>query len=147
MFFGEYSHQIDDKKRMRIPSKFKQELGKDYVFCKGVDGVINVFPMAVMEAQAKEYEKLSAFDEEAQTALMNLMASIFTASEDKQGRVQIPDELIDFAKIDKDIVTIGMGNRLSVMSKLTREKNKTNMTHAQNMVTLTKKMKETAAGK
>ena len=87
MFSGEYAHQLDEKNRIRIPAKYKAELGDKYVFCKGATKCIYVMPLAAFEKEAEKFSSISLFDEEAQDALSEFMSSFFQPEEDKQGRV------------------------------------------------------------
>ena len=70
-----------------------------------------------------------------------IINTVFEVNEDKHGRVRIPDILVEFAGLDKDIVTVGMGNKLSIMTKELRESKRSKRTHAQNMDILNKKLK------
>ena len=121
MFVGEYEHQLDGKNRIRIPAAFKNELGKDYVFHEGADNIIEVFPKKTMDEQLDKYNKLKA--------LMLLTASFTEAHEDNQGRVVLSDKLKSFAQIDKDVVTIGLIDRLIILSKANRDKLKEQMSY------------------
>ena len=141
MFFGEYSHQIDGNKRIRIPTPFKNELGGAFYLAKGLDGVINILPVKLVEAQVEKLQNISEFDEEGQDALLEYTSTVFLVEEDKQGRVRIPESLVKFAGLEKDIVTVGMGNKLSLMTKELREEKRNKRTHAQNMSILDERMK------
>ena len=72
MFSGEYAHQLDEKNRIRIPAKYKAELGDKYVCCKGATKCIYVMPVAAFEKEAEKFSAISLFDEEAQDALSEL---------------------------------------------------------------------------
>ena len=102
MFFGEFFHQIDDKNRIRIPTPFKSELGASFYFAKGLDGVINILPVKMVEEQLLKLQTISDFDADGQDALLEYTSSVYFVSEDKQGRVRIPDALVEFAHIEKD---------------------------------------------
>ena len=142
MFFGEYEHQKDDKNRIRIPPKFKDELGKKLVFGKGLDGVINVFPEEVMEKRAEAYySTLNEFDEEAQAAYLEYMAAMFSVGEDKQGRVALPDALVEYAGLGKDVVTVGIGDHIAIMSKEKREEQRSRRPFEASMKILSQKLK------
>ena len=84
---------------------------------------------------------ISEFDEDEQEALLEYTSSVFEVNEDKHGRIRIPDILVEFAGLKKDIVTVGMGNKLSIMTKELREEKRSKRTHAQNMDILNKKLK------
>lgn len=117
MFCGMFEHQLDDKKRIRIPAKFRKGLTgehgeKTYSFARGMNGCIYVFPDDVLEetVQAIAGEKMG----EASKASLIFMASIFSAEEDAQGRVVLPSMLREIAGIQKDVITVGRGKRLEI---------------------------------
>ncbi len=117
MFKGLFEHQLDDKNRLRIPSRFKKELTgehgeKTYSFFRGMNRCI-----CVMEDELLD-EKISAFADEgiseSSKASTMFFGNIFPAEEDAQGRVVLPTVLKKMAGIQKDIVTLGRGKRLEI---------------------------------
>lgn len=122
MLFGEYDHQVDAKNRIRIPSRFKADIGSDYIFMKGPSGCISVYSSAVFNKRFGKLQEVSFFDVEGQKALAEVFANCFPACEDGQGRVVIPEKLREYAGIDKDVVSIGMGDHVDIYSKAEREK-------------------------
>ena len=117
MFKGMFEHQVDDKNRLRIPSKFKKELSgengeKSYSFFRGMNRCICVMADDVLD------ESISSIAEEgiseSNKASMMLFGSIFSAEEDAQGRVTLPTMLKKIAGIQKDVVTVGRGKRLEI---------------------------------
>ncbi len=142
-FLGEFNHQLDDKNRIRIPTPFKEALGSTFYFSKGLDGIINILPVEVVNKQMEKLEScISEFDEAGQEALFEYTSSIYEVKEDKHGRIRIPDVLVDFAKLEKDLVTIGAGNKLSLMSKAVREERRNKRSHAENMNILNERLKK-----
>ena len=119
MFKGIFEHQIDDKNRLRIPSKFKKELigengEKTYSFFRGMNNCICVMADEDLD------DMIGGLSEEAITetskASTLFFGSIFSAEEDAQGRVVLPSMLKRMAGITKDIVTLGRGKRLEIWS-------------------------------
>ena len=119
MFKGVFEHQLDDKNRLRIPSKFKKELTgehgeKAYSFFRGMNRCICVM------ADDELDETLGALSEEgiseSNQASAMFFSSIFSAEEDAQGRVVLPAMLKRIAGIQKEIITIGRGKRLEIWS-------------------------------
>lgn len=117
MFKGMFEHQLDDKNRLRIPSKFKKELTgengeKSYSFFRGMNRCICVMADEDLD------DLLSSVSEEAisesNPASAMIFSSIFSAEEDAQGRVVLPLALKKMAGIQKDVVTIGRGKRLEI---------------------------------
>ena len=115
MLFGEYYHQLDEKNRMRIPSKLKDELGACYLV-KGSNHCLYLLPSETMEIVLAKVQDVPMFSP-AQDTLRALFSSATKVEEDGQGRVMIPASLREYAGITKDIVTIGVGTRCEVWSK------------------------------
>ena len=119
MFKGVFEHQLDDKNRLRIPSKFKKELTGDhgektYSFFRGLNNC-----MCVMADDELDETLSSLADEgvsEASKASALFFGSIFSAEEDAQGRVVLPAMLKRMAGINKNVVTLGRGKRLEIWS-------------------------------
>ena len=117
MLIGTYRHSVDAKKRMRMPSKFKTELGANFVITKGTSNNLFVFSA---EQFASVYEKLMAlplFDETAQKPVRKFLSSAFETEEDAQGRILLPKELITHANITKNLVFVGVGNRVEIWAE------------------------------
>jgi len=117
MFKGVFEHQLDDKNRLRIPSRFKKELTgengeKSYSFFRGMNRCICVMSDDLLDDTISEISE-EAISESSQASTM-FFASIFSAEEDSQGRVVLPASLKKMAGIQKDIVTLGRGNRLEI---------------------------------
>ena len=117
MFLGTYRHQTDEKARLRMPSKFKEGLGAGFIVAKGTNGCLFAFSKEEFENLYKKLENVSLFDIEAQKPVRALLASAFETEEDKQGRILLPQELRNYAKIVKNLVTIGVGNRVEIWSE------------------------------
>ena len=117
MFKGVFEHQLDDKNRLRIPSKFKKELTgehgeKSYSFFSGMNRCICVMADDLLD------DTISSLSEEgiseSSEASTLFFGSIFSAEEDAQGRVVLPSALKKMAGINKNIVTLGRGKRLEI---------------------------------
>ena len=115
MFFltGEYDHQIDAKNRIRIPSKLKGKEEKLY-FSKGTNGCVFVFYEAAIKEKLEKLEEIKISDSEKQKGMRSFTKSLKLVEFDGQGRLVIPSELIDYAKIKKDVKICGAGSRIEV---------------------------------
>ncbi len=119
MFFGEYSHALDEKGRIRIPSKLKVGLG-EYVATKGVDNCIYIFSKSYFENEFLEsINKVSAYSLTGQNAVRAILSSTFEIEEDAQGRFVIPASLREFAGITKNVVSVGVGKRIEIWDEQT----------------------------
>ena len=117
MLIGTYRHSIDAKKRMRMPSKFKCELGANFVITKGTGNNLFVFSEAEFNSLYEKMTAIPLFDVEAQKPVRKFLSSAFEALEDGQGRVLLPKELVSHAGITKNIVFVGVGNRVEIWAE------------------------------
>lgn len=114
---GSYQHNIDTKGRLIIPAKFRQELGEGFVITRGMDGCL--FGYSADEWKRLE-EKLSALPlskKEARTFVRFFYSAAIECTLDKQGRVNLPTTLIQYAKLDKECMIIGVSNRIEIWNR------------------------------
>ena len=118
MYFltGEYDHQIDSKNRIRIPSKLKGSEEKLY-FARGTDECIFVFYEKAMQEKLEVIEKIQITNYAQQKGLRRFTKSIKLVEVDNQGRLVIPQELVDYAHITKDVKICGAGARIEIWAK------------------------------
>ncbi len=117
MFIGEYLHSIDAKGRVIIPSKFRDELGDNFVVTKGLDNCLFVYPKTEWISFENKLKQLPLTSRDARAFVRLFFAGATECELDKQGRVIIPLNLRDHSKIDKDVVIIGVSNRVEIWSK------------------------------
>lgn len=117
MFIGEYSYQLDEKNRFRIPTKLKSGLGTEIVITKGSSNSLFVFNKNYFEQEfLNKLNSVPTFDANAQKALRAFYSSCFEVECDNQGRYLLPASLREHAKISKDVTFIGVGNRIEIWS-------------------------------
>ena len=117
MFMGEYSHTIDIKGRLIIPSKFREELGETFVVTKGLDGCLFVFSDEEWKAFEIKLKSLPLTNKNARQFARFFVAGATPCELDKQGRILLPATLREFAGLEKDVVLTGMLNRIEIWSK------------------------------
>ena len=117
MYTGEQTHQLDAKNRIRIPAMFKIDPDEKFVFCKGTAPCIYVLPKRFLEEKAKEFSSVPFFNESMQEALSEFASSFYPVEADAQGRILIPQRLREYAHIDKNVITIGVFDRLEIWSE------------------------------
>lgn len=117
MFMGEYSHSIDAKGRLIIPSKFREQLGEEFVLTKGLDGCLFVFPNDEWKSFEEKLRALPLTNKSARTFSRFFVAGATSCELDKQGRILVPATLREFAGLEKDVVLTGSINRIEVWSK------------------------------
>ena len=116
-FTGEYSYTVDPKSRVNIPAKFRQALSPEndnsFAITKGMDECIWVYPLVEWNKVLTNLrEQSSSQVNRAFTREYSRFAS--TMSYDKQGRILLSTELIDYAKIDKQVTIIGLINKIEI---------------------------------
>ena len=117
MFMGEYSHTIDTKGRLIIPSRFREELGETFVVTKGLDGCLFVFSDEEWKAFEIKLKSLPLTNKNARQFARFFVAGATPCELDKQGRILLPATLREFAGLEKDVVLTGMLNRIEIWSK------------------------------
>lgn len=117
MFMGEYSHNLDSKGRLIIPTKFRDELGDEFVVTKGLDGCLFVFPKEEWQVFEEKLKKLPLVKKSARKFTRFFSAGATWCTLDRQGRILIPPTLREFAGLEKDVMLLGMLNRIEIWSK------------------------------
>jgi MraZ protein len=118
MFFGRYFHQIDQKGRMRLPSKLRQEMGdKIHVIQGSSAGCLFIFSDEEFNAFTEKLVAVSIYDETKQKPVRQILTSGVVIEEDNQGRFLLPPYLRQFAELKKDIVFMGVGKRVELWSQ------------------------------
>lgn len=117
MFMGEYHHNIDEKGRLIMPSKFRYDLGENFIVTRGIDSCLFVYPKETWNKLTSKLNELS-FTKKDVRSFQRFFLSAATLSEfDKQGRINIPIPLADYASLTKECVVIGVNDRIEIWSK------------------------------
>ena len=116
MFMGQYEHSIDTKGRIIIPAKFRDNLGESFVVTRGLDGCLFLYPDAEWQ---RFVEKLQSLPSNQNTRRMQrqFLSKAMDVALDKQGRILIPSLLREIADLEKEVVFVGMMNRVEVWDK------------------------------
>ncbi len=117
MFMGEYNHTVDAKGRLIVPSKFRELLGDEFVVTKGLDGCLFVYPTDEWQNIEEKFRSVTSTTKNARKFSRFFFAGAATCEVDKQGRILLPGVLREYANIDKDIVSVGVLNRIEIWSK------------------------------
>ena len=117
MFMGEYNHTVDAKGRLIVPSKFREQLGDEFVVTKGLDGCLFVYENTEWKSLEEKLKKLPLTNANARKINRFFLAGAALCEVDKQGRILLPAVLREFAGIGKDAVMVGVGNRIEIWSK------------------------------
>lgn len=117
MFMGEYHHSIDEKGRIIIPSKFRNELGDSFVVTRGLENCLFVYSLVEWNKIVDKLKKLPFTKRDARNFTRFFLSGAAVTELDKQGRANISSSLIDFAELDKECIIIGVNDRLEIWSK------------------------------
>ena len=117
MFMGEYNHTIDPKGRLIIPAKFREALGDEFVVTKGLDGCLFVYANTEWNNFEEKLRTLPLTNKNARQFTRFFLAGAAACEVDKQGRILIPQVLREFAKLEKDVVLVGVASRIEIWSK------------------------------
>ena len=117
MFMGEYNHTVDAKGRLIVPSKFREQLGDEFVITKGLDNCLFVYDNSEWTALEEKLRALPITNTAGRKFSRFLLGSAATCEVDKQGRVLLPAVLREHAGIEKEAVLAGVLNRVEIWSK------------------------------
>ena len=122
MFMSEYNHSLDTKGRLIIPQKFREQLGEGFVLSRGMDHCLNLY---TREEWEKFTAKLASMPElsnpDGRKVTRFFIAGAEELETDKQGRILIPQVLREFARLGKEVVLAGVGNRIEIWDKASWE--------------------------
>ncbi|MDX1522506.1 MAG: division/cell wall cluster transcriptional repressor MraZ [Anaerolineae bacterium] len=114
MFLGEFEHTIDDKGRLTIPAKFRDELEGGVVVTRGLDGCLWAYSRAEWENVAERIARMPSTNQAARNFARFMFSSAFDSVPDRQGRVLVPQNLRDYAGITNETTVIGVMNRVEI---------------------------------
>lgn len=116
MLMGEYHHSIDNKGRLIIPSKFRYELGESFIITRGLEKCLFIYKKSKWDDITNKLNTLPFTKKDARSFMRFFLSGACICDTDKQGRINIPQNLIDYATISKECVVIGVLDRLEVWS-------------------------------
>lgn len=124
MFVGEFGHTIDEKSRLAVPIKFRPDLSDGAVITKGLDkkNCLFLFTKTEWQKLAEKLAKLLFSKTNARAFARLMLAGAMDVTLDKQGRIILPDYLKKFAGLRKQVVIIGLYNRLEIWDRATWRK-------------------------
>ncbi len=114
MFSGEYLYKIDGKKRVSIPIKFRQLLGKKAFITRGLDGCLFLLSSKEWEKLAKKISQLPLTQSDARGFARTMLSGAMEVNLDKLGRILIPDYLKKYASLGEKIIVAGLYNRIEI---------------------------------
>ncbi len=114
MLIGEFQHSLDDKGRLIVPSKFRNELGMSFIITKGLDGCLNAYSLVEWDKVQEKFESLESGGEKLRRLERWFFGGACECETDKQGRIIIPQNLREYANLKKDVVVIGNRTKMEI---------------------------------
>lgn len=114
MLIGEYHHNIDDKGRLVIPTKYREELGNEFIITRGIEKCLYVYSYQEWEKLVSKLDTLPFTKKDARTFNRTFFSGASVCEFDKNGRINITSPLIVYAGLTKECVIIGVNDRLEI---------------------------------
>lgn len=118
MFMGEYHNNIDEKGRITIPAKFRQPLGYEFIITRGLDNCLFVYGKEEWTNIINKYKSLPN-TKDARKFMRVFLSGAIECTVDKQGRTNLSTPLIEYAKLNKECVIIGVSDHLEIWDNKT----------------------------
>src|SRR4030043_1901174 len=121
MFYGEFLHSIDRKGRLILPAKFREAAKTNFIekcfVTRGLDKCLFMFSEEEWRSQEGKFRAISFTKQQARTFNRLYFSGAVDIIADRQGRILIPQYLKDFAEIKKDVVIVGVSNRIEIWAQ------------------------------
>lgn len=117
MLIGEYTHNLDPKKRLSVPAKFRKELGRGAVLTRGLDGCLWLFPRSQWNVLAQRISALPMAKAQTRSFARLLLSGATEVQFDALGRILVPEYLKEYAHLAREVVVAGVHTRLEVWNK------------------------------
>ena len=114
MFMGEYKHQLDSKGRMIVPSKFRDELSEEFVITRGLDKCLFGYTFDEWARIEEKMKSLPLTKKDARKFMRLFFSGAAQVEVDKQGRINIPSNLREYAGLKKECTVIGVSGRIEI---------------------------------
>ncbi len=122
MFFGSYSHTLDNKGRLVIPSKMRNEAGGRLYILKGYEGSLSVYKEADFQILTDALHNLPYNQRDSRDVQRIALSSVVELEVDAQGRIQLPSRLLTDYKISRSVVVVGVINHFEIWDASAWEK-------------------------
>lgn len=117
MLTGEYTHSIDEKGRIIIPSKIRSNFGNGIIITRGMDGCLFGYSFAEWEKLVYKLESLTFTKKDNRNFVRFFTSGAIALEFDKQGRINIPNYLSEYANLESNVIIIGVINRIEIWNK------------------------------
>lgn len=117
MLLGEYSHNLDAKGRVSVPAKFREDLGHTFIVTKGLDNCLFAYSKEEWKTFEEKLKNLPLTNMNARNFIRFFFSGATECEIDKQGRINIPQNLREYASLSKDVYIIGVSTRVEIWDK------------------------------
>jgi MraZ protein len=114
MFIGEFSHNLDEKGRMALPAKFREQLSAGAIVTRGLDHCLFVYSREEWEKWAAKLSQLPVSQKKSRALVRHMLAGAWDVEFDAQGRINIPEYLRTYASLTKKVTVAGLFNRVEL---------------------------------
>lgn len=121
MFLGTHMQRLDDKGRLILPAKFREELSHGLVLTRGQEHCLTLFSTREFESVHEQMREAPMTSKQARDYLRVFLSGASAEQPDKQGRITVPQILRRYAGLSRDVAVIGMGNRAEIWDAPTWE--------------------------
>ncbi|MBE6148736.1 MAG: division/cell wall cluster transcriptional repressor MraZ [Firmicutes bacterium] len=119
MLMGEFHHNIDDKGRLVIPTKYREEMGESFVITRGLEKCLYAYSMTEWDRLVAKLNELPFTKKDARTFIRTFFSGATVCEFDKNGRINITSPLVSYAGLSKACVIIGVNDRLEIWDEET----------------------------
>jgi transcriptional regulator MraZ len=117
MLLGEHDHTLDDKNRLTLPAKLREQLGDEVVITRGLDGCLSVYSRAAFDVLAERMGTLDPLNRETRTMQRYFFTGAPPVELDRQGRMVIPAKLLESAGIEREVTVAGVYDHLEIWDR------------------------------
>ncbi|ARQ06626.1 division/cell wall cluster transcriptional repressor MraZ [Macrococcoides canis] len=117
MFMGEFQHQLDAKGRIIVPAKFREELTEHFVITRGLDKCLFGYTLAEWNNIEEKLKTLPLTKKDARKFMRMFFSGAVEVEIDKQGRINIPKHLMEYAGLSKEATVIGVSSRIEIWDR------------------------------
>jgi len=114
MFLGTYEPKLDDKGRVILPARFREDMEGGIVLTRGQEHCIYAFPAQEFEQMTVELRRAPLSSKQARDYIRVLLSGAYKGVPDKQGRITLPPDLRKYAGLDRELTVIGAGSRAEI---------------------------------
>ena len=116
---GEHDHSLDDKNRLTLPSKFRPAFEDGLVVARGFDGCLAVYPMSEWARMSDRFAALDPLSEDSRRVSRHFFGGATQLDLDKQGRLVLPQALIEHAALERELTVLGVHDHLEIWNRAT----------------------------